>query len=212
MPRLEPPPERKEREHHGLGLGIFIGALVGLLIGALVLLVFELTRRDALEEVRNVLQEQSNKPASVPTPQEATANSVELPRPIVVPDTNDAPVTNTIPARPVREELTVVSTSPRADATSVPADSDIVLTFSSSMDADILNSSTVSLYENSKNISAQMDYRYREESKQLTIRFDDASRKFAAGAVVQLIVSREVQSATGESLTNPFSLEFTIEK
>lgn len=211
MPRLEPPPERKEREHHGLGLGVFIGALVGLLIGASALLVFELTRRDALEDVRDILREQSNEPASNITndlrPEVITNETKDLGRPVVI--TNS---TNTTKEEPTNDAFEVESTLPRADATSVPADSEVTLTFSAEMDPVTLSASTISVYENGKNISSSMDYRYRDESMQLTIRFSDASRTFTDGAAVQIIVSREVETTEGEHLEDPFALEFTIEK
>jgi hypothetical protein len=202
--QFDPPPAGAHIEERsvGLGLGLLVGALLGLLIGAITLLTFQLQRRDAVEEVKNVPAESNQPPINIVQP------PIEIPRPEVLPtnNTTPAPTTENDPTIPV-----VVSSSPKDGATAVPIDAQIVLTFNVDMDPATITSETISVFNTTANQNITADFRltYRQDAKQLTIAFADANDALSPGFEYGVLASTGVKSISGVSLEEPFRLTFT---
>jgi hypothetical protein len=209
--QFEPPPPGAHigERTHGLGLGLFVGALLGLLIGAITLLVFQLQRRDAVDEasggetMENKPTENTSEPINIVQP------PIEIPLPEVLPTNNSTPSSTidlddqTVPV--------VVSSSPTHGASAVPTDAQILLTFNVAMDEETITAETVSVFDttNDENISADFTLSYRQDSKQLTIAFADPGTTLSAKTEYGVLVSTGVRSISGIALETPFRLTFT---
>lgn len=241
--RMDPPPQREPRrfnslrkshgadsdsnpdeprEHHGLWLGVFIGALLGLLIGSITLLAFELNRRDALEEVKEKLGEVEQPSREVVATETAKTAPVEngmgervLPgdsgQPAVA---SDAPASLMHTTPRTRSTLTtepgptVLGSSPADGGVDIKDDMDLSLTFSEPMQPSSLTMDTVVVYENGKNISDHLKYDYNSETNRLEMRL--LGKTFGAGAQVEIRVTPRVQSQKGVPFERMQTISFTI--
>ncbi len=217
---MEPPPAQKPKsvepqpEHHGLWLGVFIGALLGLLIGTATMLVLELNRRDALDELKQQLQTNSA-PAAVP------ATSQRPPAPV-------AAVTNTAPSPQLQRSSSASSSaaasllntaqtgqapimlgsSPADGGKDIAKDMTLSLTFSESMLESALTSNSVIVYENGKNVSDQFKYTYRDDMHRLSLQRDGTT--FTPGAQVEIRITPLVKSQKGVAIEQMQTVSFTI--
>lgn len=206
---MEPPPRKKDRgEHHGIGLGVVLGALAGLLIGAIALLAFTVSRNDTLDEIKNSLDNQESQVKEAEAVSNVTTetsiepiNDEPLGRPEVIP-MNDIAESSLLAAPHI------ISTNPDQDASEVPWTSSIKLVFNSKMDEDTLTDSDILVFEDGKNISHQLSYEYDASAYELTISLTSKKPAFKKSANIEVRVGSTVASEAGATIDKPFVLEF----
>ncbi len=196
-----PPPGAHDGEKkYGFGLGITIGILLGLFLGTGTLLFFELQRKDVLENVQTSIEKQmevNNIPKS----------STDASLPKVLPDNG---LDQSISPQNTSGTPEVFQTSPLDNARDVPADAEISISFTASMDPDTLSKDTISVFstDDLDDISDQMTFNYREESRQLTINFLDSTADFGSENIIEVVLTTKVKNIEGKSLEESFKLKF----
>ncbi len=201
---LTPPPPgaHTHEQRHGIGLGLLIGILLGLAVGSVSLLVFSLMRDDTLDKL----------PLSTPVTQNiVNVTPVQTPRPEVRP--SNTPIIN----EPTDTESTdskaprILSTSPIEGATNVPEDAEIALTFNTSMDAETLDATTITITNKTtdEDLTEDMQFVYRADTRQVTISFRDPTASFGAEQLIEVVVGKKAKSAVGTPLEEAFELTFT---
>lgn|GEM_PF-6036214 len=202
--QMEPPPSRSRRggdsagepEHHGLGLGLFIGITLGLLIGALALLIVLLSQDEQATTTGSA--QQPTAAASLTT---ATTSVSATPTQDQI-DLLDRPTVTTA------KGPYIVDSSPSDGAPDVPADAALVINFSEAMQTKSINPGSIVVYQNGKNISTHLKYEYSQAANQL--RLTPTTKDFEPGAKIEVRVTKSVMSAKGVPLAELQTISFTI--
>ncbi|MFO0704741.1 MAG: Ig-like domain-containing protein [Candidatus Andersenbacteria bacterium] len=187
---------------NGLGLGMILGVLGGLLVGVVVLLTFELSRRDALLEVEQRLAETNEK---VTTP-ERVGTAIDADG--MDESTTTTPSTPTTPPTPGAP--TISKTTPANGAKNVAKNLDkILITFSAPMQGEFFDSNSIGIYRNGIRISNRFSYDYKASSNTVQVTLS-SGQILEPGSQIEVRVSGEVKSATGMSLGDTQTFSFTL--